>query len=67
MTVKTYERSGFLINSIKRSKNSVDHNLELIDKDYKELSTLLEKNGQPKIELDDIKPSSRYGWDEEEF
>ena len=67
MTVKTYERIGILINNIKRSKSLVNRNLEMIDKDYKELSTLLEKNGQPKIELDDIKPSSQYGWDEEEF
>ena len=67
MTVKTYERIGDLIHSIKRSKSVINRNMELIDKDFEELNKLLEKNNQPKINLEDIKPIDRYGCDEDEF
>lgn len=67
MTVKTYERIGDLIRNIKRSKSVINHNMELIDRDFEELNKLLEKNNQPKINLEDIKPMDRYGWDENEF
>ena len=67
MTVKTYERIGDLIHNIKRSKSVINRNMELIDKDFEELNKLLEKNNQPKINLEDIKPMDRYDWNEDEF
>lgn len=65
MTVKTYERIGDLIHSIKRSKSVINRNMELIDRDFEELNKLLEKNNQPKINLEDIKPMDRYGCEDE--
>lgn len=65
MTVKTYERIGCLISNIKRAKSNVNRNMELIDRDFEELNKLLEKNNQPKINLEDIKPMDRYGCEDE--
>ena len=65
MTVKTYERIGDLIHNIKRGKSVINRNMELIDRDFEELNKLLEKNNQPKINLEDIKPMDRYGCEDE--
>ena len=64
MTVVTYERIGVLISNIKRSKNIINRQNELIERDFKELNDLLKKNDQPEIKLEDIKIDDRYSWDE---
>lgn len=62
MTVKTYERIGFLISNIKSRKSAIDRNKYLIDRDFGELNKLLRENNQPEIKLEDIKnPSCEYG------
>lgn len=64
MTVVTYERIGTLISNIKRSKNIINRQNELIKRDFKELNELLKKNDQPEIKLEDIKIDDGYSWDE---
>ena len=60
MTVETYEKIGNLISNIKRDKSVINRRTEMINKDFKTLNNLLKKNGQPEMNLDDIKPQNRY-------
>lgn len=60
MTVETYEKIGNLISNIKRDKSVINRRTEKINKDFETLNNLLKRNGQPEMNLDDIKPQNRY-------
>lgn len=69
MNVNTYEEIGNLISSIKRDKKVIESANTRIKEDLARINSLLRKNGQEEIELDDIdltnKLSRRYYTDDE--
>lgn len=59
MNANTYGEIGNLINGIKRDKRVIESANARIEEDLAHINSLLRKNGQEEIELDDIDSTNK--------